>query len=106
LRKGPTDNSCQCAQNCKTDHPAWQKGSTITSQLEDFMEYFLLEHPPDRLILCNRSGCNGIADYLEVSEQGGEDFLCAVHTSSEKHALVLPKGVPRGATPHGRRPAA
>ena len=41
------------------------------------MEYFLLEHPPDRLILCNRSGCENIADYLEVNEQRGEDFAYA-----------------------------
>jgi hypothetical protein len=50
---------------------------------DDLMEYFLLEHPPDRLILCTRSGCERIADNLEVNEQGGEDFVCAAHTSSE-----------------------
>lgn len=52
------------------------------------MKYFLLEHPPDRLILCNRPGCEDIADYLEVNEQGCEDFVCAAHTSSERHALL------------------
>jgi hypothetical protein len=41
------------------------------------MKYFLLEHPLDRLIVCSRSKCENIADYLEVSEQGGEDFVCA-----------------------------
>jgi hypothetical protein len=61
--------------------------------LEDFMEYFRVDHPPERLILCNRSNCEGIADYLEVNEQGREDFFCAAHTSSERHASVLPEGV-------------
>jgi hypothetical protein len=58
------------------------------------MRYFLLEHPPDELIVCSRSECTDIADYLEVNEQGGEDFVCAAHTSSERHASVLPKRVP------------
>lgn len=68
------------------------------------MEYFLLEHPPDRLILCNRSGCEDIADYLEVNEQGCEDLVCAVHTSSVMHASVLPNGIP-SAEPRRIRPA-
>jgi hypothetical protein len=58
------------------------------------MKYFRVDHPPDRLILCNRSNCEGIADYLEVNEQGCEGFACAAHTSSERHASVLPTGVP------------
>ncbi|MFZ0198803.1 MAG: hypothetical protein WB523_06425 [Candidatus Sulfotelmatobacter sp.] len=62
------------------------------------MKYFCLDHPPDRLILCHRSNCKGIADYMEVSEQGDEDFVCAAHTSSVRHASVLPKAVP---TPAG-----
>jgi hypothetical protein len=70
------------------------------------MEYFRLDHPPDRLILCNRLNCEDIADYLEVSEQKREDFVCAAHTSSQRHASVLPEGVPRGADPHRSRPAA
>lgn len=70
------------------------------------MKYFLLEHPPDRLILCNRPGCEDIADYLEVNEQGCEDLVCAAHTS-RRHALVLPQGVPSGgADPRRSRPAA
>jgi hypothetical protein len=60
----------------------------------DIMEYFLLEHPPDGLILCNFSNCENIAEYLEINEQGGEECFCAAHTSSEKHASVLPNGVP------------
>jgi hypothetical protein len=58
--------------------------------LEEFMEYFRLNHPPDRPILCNRSNCEKVADYLEVNEHRGEYFACAVHTSSEKHVIVLP----------------
>ena len=70
------------------------------------MEYFRLDHPPDRLFLCNRSNCEDIADYLEV-EQSQEEYVCAAHTSSQRHASVLPKGVPRGgAIQHGSRPAA
>jgi hypothetical protein len=72
---------------------------------DDLMEDFLLDHPPDRLILCNRSGCEDIADYLEVNEQGGEDLVCAAHTSSERPASVLPKGVP-STEPHRSRSAA
>ena len=58
------------------------------------MKYFRVDHPPDQLIPCNRANCRGIADYLEVNEHGGENFACAAHTSSEKHASVLPKRVP------------
>jgi len=58
------------------------------------MEYFRLIHPPDRLIVCSRSNCEKIADYLEVNEHGGEYLACATHTSSERHASVLPRGVP------------
>jgi hypothetical protein len=58
------------------------------------MKYFRVDHPPDQLIPCNRANCEDIADYLEVNEHGGENFACAVHTSSEKHASVLPKRVP------------
>jgi hypothetical protein len=61
---------------------------------EDLMKYFRLDHPSDRLILCHRSNCQAIADYLEVNEQGNEDFVCAAHTKSEKHVSVLPPGVP------------
>ena len=69
------------------------------------MKYFRLIHPPDRLILCSRSNCEEIADYLEVNEHGGETLACAAHTSSERHASVLPKGVPN-CTRFESRPAA
>jgi len=68
------------------------------------MEYFRLDHPPDRLILCNRSNCEGIADYLEVNEHGGEYLACAAHTSSKRYVSVLPKGVPNSAE-YQSRPA-
>jgi hypothetical protein len=68
------------------------------------MEYFRFDHPPDRLTLCNRSNCEHIADYLEVNEER-EDFVCAAHTSSERHASVLPKGV-LSAEPHRSRTTA
>jgi hypothetical protein len=68
------------------------------------MKYFRLDHPPDRLILCNRYKCEDIADYLEVNEHGGENCLCAAHTSSERHVSVLPKGV--CVESHRNRPAA
>lgn len=58
------------------------------------MEYFRLSHPPNRLIICNRANCENIADYLEVNEHEREYLVCADHTSSERHASVLPKGVP------------
>jgi len=69
------------------------------------MEYFRFDHPPDRLTLCSRPNCEDIADYLEVTEEGWEEFVCAAHTSSERHVSVLPMGVP-GTLPHRSRPAA
>jgi len=69
------------------------------------MEYFRVDHPGDRLILCNRSNREDIADYLEVNEHGLEDFVCAARTSSERYASVLPKGLPT-IDPHRSRPAA
>jgi hypothetical protein len=69
------------------------------------MEYFRLNHPPDRLILCNRSNCEDIADYLEINERGSEDFVCAAHTSSQRHVSVLPKRV-SSAEPHRSRAGA
>jgi hypothetical protein len=69
------------------------------------MKYFCLDHPPDQLILCDRLNCEDIADYLEVNEDGREDFICSAHTSSERHASVLPRAIPRS-EPHRSRPAA
>jgi hypothetical protein len=58
------------------------------------MKYFRVDHPPDQVILCNRSKCEDIADYLEVNEHGGVNFVCAAHTGSERHTSVLPERVP------------
>ena len=69
------------------------------------MEYFRFDHPPGRLVLCDRANCEDIADYLEINEQGREDFVCATHTSRERHASVLPKGVAH-AERHGNPTAA
>ena len=69
------------------------------------MEYFCLDHPSDQPILCGRSDCKNIADYLEVNGHGDQESVCAVHTSSVKHALVLPTAV-LGAKPWGSREAA
>ena len=83
----------------------WRQERFRNARVEDFMEYFRLDHPRDRLILCDRLNCERIADYIEVSERGGEDHVCAAHTSSEKHASVLPKAVP-SAVAYRSRPAA
>lgn len=69
------------------------------------MDYFSFDHPSDRVTLCERSNCEDIADYLEVNEHGREEFVCAAHTSSERHASVLPKGAP-STEPRRSRPAA
>jgi hypothetical protein len=69
------------------------------------MKYFRVDHPPDQLILCTRSGCESIADYLEVSENGGEAFVCAAHTKSERHASVLPERVASAVVHRTRTPA-
>jgi hypothetical protein len=83
----------------------WPPKLDVPVTLEDFMKYFRLDHPPDRLILCNHPNCEGIADYFEVNEHGGEYLACAAHTSSEKHVSVLPNGVPNSAR-YESRPAA
>ncbi len=69
------------------------------------MQYFLLNHPPDRLILCHRSNCEAIADYLEINDQGAEDYVCAAHTKSHRHVSVLSTAVP-SVEPQRSRPAA
>jgi hypothetical protein len=58
------------------------------------VEYFRLDSPADRLILCHRSQCDDIAASPEIKEPGGEDFACSVHAGSRRYASVLPKGVP------------
>jgi hypothetical protein len=36
------------------------------------------------MIVCDRDGCEAIADYLEVEDDGTEQRLCASHTRSYK----------------------
>jgi len=69
------------------------------------MNYFCLDHPSDQPILCSRSGCESIADYLEVNEHGDEEIVCAAHTSSVRHAFVLPIAAPTSKS-YGSRSAA
>jgi hypothetical protein len=58
------------------------------------MQYFHLEHPEDKINRCDRHGCNGIADYLEVEPDGTEHHLCAFHTCSQTYASRLPSRAP------------
>ena len=66
------------------------------------MQYFHLEQPLDEMILCDRKGCEAIADYLEVEADGTEHRLCAFHTMSEKYASRLPARAPNRNTPYRR----
>ena len=50
------------------------------------MQYFHLEQPEGEMILCDRAGCEAIADYVEVEEDGTEHRLCAFHTQSHTYA--------------------
>jgi hypothetical protein len=59
------------------------------------MQFFQLEHPYDELVLCDREDCGGIADYLEIEDDGIERRLCGLHTRSEKYAARLPQRTPR-----------
>jgi len=70
------------------------------------MEYFRLEHPAGRLILCDHSACEEVADYLELEIDGREGFVCATHTASDKHASVLLRRVPRVGSQYRSRRAA
>ena len=64
------------------------------------MQYFHLEQPLDEMILCDRKGCEAIADYLEVELDGTEHRLCAFHTMSDKYASRLPTRAPDPNTPY------
>lgn len=65
----------------------------------------LAVHPVDRFF-CERSHCEEIDDYVEVNEQGDENFACAAPTSSERWVCVLPKGVSGAETHRGRSASA
>jgi hypothetical protein len=70
------------------------------------MDYFLLEHPSDKIVLCDRPNCRGVADYLEIDRQGRELRVCASHTTSEKHVSRLPERSPNLGLPFKTRRAA
>jgi hypothetical protein len=70
------------------------------------MEPYQLEHPPDRILLCSHSGCDEIADYLELTAEGAEQVFCASHTSSDKHVSVLRKRACHTAYSFRSRPVA
>ncbi len=69
------------------------------------MEYFLLEHPFDRTVICDRPNCGRVADYLELDDDS-ESHVCAVHTTSKRHVSRLPERSPNPALPYHVRPAA
>jgi hypothetical protein len=70
------------------------------------MEYFRLEHPAGKVILCDHPVCDKIADYLELDEVDHEHVVCATHTSSDKHALVLYRRSPGAGYQYRSRHAA
>jgi hypothetical protein len=62
--------------------------------LELRMEFFQLHHPLNVIVLCDRKGCEQVADYLEVDDHGHEYRVCAMHTDSKTHASRLPTRKP------------
>lgn len=69
------------------------------------MEYFLLEHPADSVVICDRPGCEGVADYLEL-EGNRASHLCASHTTSQKHVSRLAERSLNPEVPYRARAAA
>jgi hypothetical protein len=70
------------------------------------MEFFQLQHPLNASVLCDRKGCEQVADYLEVDDHGHEYRVCAVHTDSKTHSSRLPTRKPSPDFPFRSRPAA
>jgi hypothetical protein len=70
------------------------------------MVFFQLHHPPDVTVLCDRKGCEQVADYLEVDDYGHEYRVCTSHTDSKTHASRLPTRKPSPDLPFRSRPAA
>ncbi|HVH86740.1 MAG TPA: hypothetical protein VM912_08450, partial [Terriglobales bacterium] len=56
------------------------------------MEFFQLHHPPDVTVLCDRRGCEQVADYLEVDDHGHE-YRSALRTPTARRML---RGCRRG----------
>ena len=73
--------------------------------LELPMEFFRLHHPLNLIVLCDRKGCEQVADYLEVDDHGQEYRVCASHTDSKTHASRLPTRKPSLDLPFRSRPA-
>ena len=74
--------------------------------LELHMDFFQLQHPLNATVLCDRKGCEQVADYLEVDDHGQEYRVCAVHTDSKTHSSRLPTRKPSPDLPFRSRPAA
>ena len=70
------------------------------------MDFFQLHHPLNATVLCDRKGCEQVADYLEVDDHGHEYRLCASHTDSKTHSSRLPTRKPSPDLPFRSRPAA
>jgi hypothetical protein len=70
------------------------------------MEFFQLHHLPGVAVLCDRKGCEQVADYLEVDDYGDEHRACASHTESKTNAARLSTRKPSPDLPFRSRPAA
>jgi hypothetical protein len=66
------------------------------------MEFFQLHHPLNVTVLCDRKGCEQVADYLEVDDHGQEYRVCAMHTDSKTHSSRLPTRKPSPVRPTNR----
>jgi hypothetical protein len=69
------------------------------------MQFFHLEQPYDELILCDRTDCDAIADYLEIEDDGTEHRRCSFHTRSERYASRLAARLPNRAPAYGSKPS-
>jgi hypothetical protein len=69
------------------------------------MEYFLLEHPSEAVVLCDRPKCERVADYLEL-DGNRESHVCASHTTSDKYVCRLPERRPNPGIPFRARSVA
>ena len=59
------------------------------------MEYFRLDHPPGRLILCNRSNCEDIADFSRSCQlRIGSVEPHALKTTARRTESTLPESFP------------
>jgi len=56
------------------------------------MEFFHLHHPPDVTVLCDRKGCEQVADYLEVDDHGHEYLVCLRTPTARRMLRVWRRG--------------